>query len=255
MNWIRQRVLAGETLIGAWISTGSDVVTEIVGQAAFDWLLLDREHGPGDYDDLRHQLQALSGSKAAPIVRVVCNEPAHFKRSLDLGAAGIMVPWVNSVADAQAAVAAMRYPPQGIRGVSGSVRAAAYGNGFADYFARANDNLLTIVQIETAEALDRAEEIAAIDGVDVLFIGPADLSLALGIPGQLDNPHFQAACQKIVHSCAKHDKQAGILLKDRRRVENAIAEGFRFVAIGLDSSFLAAGIQDALKGVKQQQPR
>jgi 2-keto-3-deoxy-L-rhamnonate aldolase RhmA len=251
MNWIRRRVLAGETLIGAWIATGSDVVAEIVGQAAFDWLLLDREHGPGDDDSLRHQLQALSASKAAPIVRVVCNEPAHFKRSLDLGAAGIMVPWVNSVADAQAAVAAMRYPPRGIRGVSGSVRAAGYGSNSADYLARASDELLTIAQIETAEALDRAEEIAAVDGVDVLFVGPSDLSLGLGIPGQLDHPQFQAACRKVVQSCAKHGKQAGILLKDRRRIENAIAEGFRFVAIGLDSSFLTAGIQEALKGLKR----
>lgn len=250
MNWIRRRVLAGETLIGAWITTGSDVVTEIVGQAAFDWLLLDGEHGSGDYDDLRHQLQALSGSKTAPIVRVVCNEPSHFKRSLDLGAAGIMVPWVNSDADARAAAAAMRYPPQGIRGVSGSVRAANYGGSFADYFARANDELLTIVQIETAEALDHVEEIAAVDGVDVLFIGPADLSLSLGIYRQLDRAEFQAACHKVVASCAKYGKQAGILLKDRHRIEQAIADGFRFVAVGGDTSFLLAGIQDALRGIK-----
>lgn len=250
MNWIRQRVLAGETLIGAWISTGSDVVTEIVGQAAFDWLLLDGEHGPGDYETLRHQLQAMAGSKAAPIVRVVCNEPAHFKRSLDLGAAGVMVPWINSVADARSAVAAMRYPPLGIRGVSGSVRAVGYGSTFADYFARANDELVTIVQIETADSLECVDEIAAVDGVDVLFIGPSDLSLALGIPRQLDHPQFEAACRRVVEACTKHGKQAGILLKDRRRVQKAVADGFRFVAIGLDTSFLVAGIEEALDGVK-----
>jgi 2-keto-3-deoxy-L-rhamnonate aldolase RhmA len=250
MNWIRRRVLAGETLIGAWISTGSDVVTEILGQAPFDWLLLDREHGPGDYDDLRHQLQALARSKAAPIVRIVGNWPPHFKQSLDLGAAGIMVPWVNSAADARAAVAAMRYPPQGTRGLSGSVRAGAYGRDFADYFARANRELLTVVQIETAEAVACADEIAAVDGVDVLFIGPADLTLGLDIPQQLDHPRFQAACQKVVQACANHGKQAGILLKERRRVEKAIADGFRLVAVGLDTGFLATGIQEALNGLR-----
>ncbi len=250
MNWIRKRVLNGETLIGTFLNLGSPAVTEIAGLAGFDWVLIDREHGAGDENDLLHQLRALAPSKTSPIVRVASNDPVLFKRALDLGAAGIMVPWVNSANEARAAVLAMRYPPRGIRGVSSSVRAAAYGRDAKNYFDQADENLLTIVQIETPQAVDQAEKIAAVDGVDVLFIGPADLTAGLGIPSQLDHPEFKAACDKILAACKNSGKQAGILLKDISRAQKALATGFRFLAFSSDIAFLTTGMQSALTTLK-----
>jgi 2-keto-3-deoxy-L-rhamnonate aldolase RhmA len=252
MNWIRKRVLNGEPVIGTWLGLGSPTVAEIAGQIGFDWLLIDMEHGSGDEGDVLGQLQALSGSKTSPIVRVAANNPALVKRALDLGAAGIMVPWVNSAAEAQAAVSAMRYPPLGIRGVSGSVRAANYGRDAKNYFQQANENLLTVVQIETAQAVEQAHDIAALDGVDVLFIGPADLTASLGIPSQLDHPDFQAACHKILTACKKSGKQAGILLKDHSRAQKALADGFHFLAFSSDIAFLNHAMQNALTALKPQ---
>jgi 4-hydroxy-2-oxoheptanedioate aldolase len=250
MNWIRKRVLNGESLIGTFLNLGSPAVAEIAGHTGFDWVLIDMEHGAGDENALHSQLLALSASQTAPIVRVASNNPVLFKRALDLGAAGIMIPWVNSAAEAEAAVSAMRYPPLGIRGVSSSVRAAGYGRDAKSYFQLANENLLTVVQIETKQAVDQAFEIAAVDGVDVLFIGPADLTASLGIPSQLDHPEFQAACDKILAACKKSGKKAGILLKDPARAQKALAAGFRFLAFSSDIAFLTTAMQAALTTLK-----
>jgi len=242
MNWIRSRIKNGEKLFGTWLGLGSETVTEIIGQAGFDWLLLDQEHGLGGPVDLLSQLQALSNSAAAPIVRVPINEPVHFKFALDAGAAGIMVPWVNSPEEAKRTVLAGRYPPRGIRGLSSSVRASRYGCDFKRYFAEANDQVTTIVQVETAEAVDRIDEIAAVDGVDVLFIGPGDLSLSLGVPYQLEHERFLAACRKIVAACRAHHKAAGILLKTPEQIDRALADGFTFLAVGTDGGLLNAAL-------------
>ncbi len=242
MNCIVNRVRNREVLTGTWLNLGSALTAEIAANAGFDWVLIDLEHGAGDHPQLVHQLQAVSGSRAAPIVRIAWNDAPRFKRVLDLGASGIMVPYVNNAADARQAVAAMRYPPQGVRGVAKMNRAAGFGEDFDDYFARANRDLLTVVQLETQEAIDNAEAIGAIDGVDVLFVGPADLSVSLGIAQQFDRPEFQAALDKVTQACQETNKTAGIIsfVPDPGEL---IGRGFSFIGAGSDGSMVTQGMK------------
>jgi 2-keto-3-deoxy-L-rhamnonate aldolase RhmA len=236
MKWIRQRVLRGEILAGTFLNLGSNMTVEIAGRAGFDWLLIDMEHGAGDYPDLVHQLQAADCTPAAPLVRIAWNEVPRFKRVLDLGPSGVMVPWVSTAEEARQAVAAMRYPPYGIRGAASFNRACAYGKDFEEYFARASQDLLTIVQIESPQAVSRAEEIAAVDGVDVLFVGPLDLSVNLGTPRQLDRPDFREALKRVIAASHQHGKAAGILLWKREQLEQAVSDGFSFIGLGSDGA-------------------
>lgn len=243
MKWLRQRALNGEVLAGAWLNLGSSVTAEMAGQAGFDWALIDLEHGAGDQERLLHQLQALDATQTAGIVRIAWNEAPRFKRALDLGPSGIMVPYVNTATEARQAAEAMRYPPQGVRGVARSCRAAGFGQAFDAYFAEANANLLTIVQIETAEAVRNAEEIAAVEGVDVLFIGPLDLSVSLGIPQQTAHPDFRAALNRVVAASRRAGKAAGILLPTPEQIAPTIADGFTFIAVGSDGGLVASGMR------------
>ncbi len=190
MQFIRDRVLAGELMFGIGANIGSSLTVEMIGAAGFDWTWIDCEHGTGDYSELIHQMQATSINNSPAVVRIAWNEPPRFKRVLALGAAGIMVPYVNTAEEAKQAAEAMRYPPDGIRGVAKFNRACGFGQDFADYFSKANENLLTVVQLETAEAVKNASDIAAVDGVDALFIGPLDLTVNLGVADQYEHPEF-----------------------------------------------------------------
>jgi 2-keto-3-deoxy-L-rhamnonate aldolase RhmA len=244
MKYLRQRVLQGEILAGAWLNLGSSLTAEIAGRAGLDWLLIDLEHGCGDHEALVHQLQAIDATPAAGIVRIAWNEAPRFKRALDQGASGIMVPYVNTVDEARLAVASMRYPPAGIRGVARSNRAAGFGQEFDRYFAEAGENLLTIVQIETAEAVGNAAAIAALEGVDVLFIGPLDLSVNLGIAQQYAHPEFRAAVGRVVAACRQAGKAAGILLASPDQIASTVADGFTFIAAGSDGGMVASGMKN-----------
>ena len=243
INSIRERVLNRELISGTFINLGSSLTVEMAGSSGFEWVLIDVEHGAGDQESLVHQLQAVGATPAAPIVRIANNDPPRFKRVLDLGASGIMVPYVSSVAEAEQAVASMRYPPRGIRGVAKLNRGSAFGQEFDDYFARAHELLLTVIQIETAEAVDCIDDLAAVDGVDVLFIGPLDLSVNLGIPQQFDNPRFLEARSKVSEAAQKAGKAAGILLLSPDQVEDTVEAGFTFVALGSDGGLVAAGMK------------
>jgi 4-hydroxy-2-oxoheptanedioate aldolase len=243
MNWIRQRVLNHEIVTGTWLNLGSCMTAEIAAQAGFDWVVIDLEHGAGDHESGLHQLQAVSGTPTCPIVRIAWNEAPRFKRVLDLGAAGVVVPYVTTVEEARAAVAAMRYPPQGIRGAASIHRAARFGRDWAEYMATANDNLLTVLQIESEPALKAADGIAAVDGVDVLFVGPLDLSINLGIPQQFDDPRFRAALATVGEAARKHGKAAGILLGRPEQIEQTVADGFTFIGLGSDGGVLAEGMR------------
>ncbi len=242
INSIRSRANSGEIVVGTWLVLGSSLTAEIAGNSGFDWVVLDMEHGMGGSDGLLAQLQAISGTPASPIVRVASNDPVLIKRALDLGPAGIMAPMINSAADAERVVRAMRYPPQGIRGVTPFTRPADFGRDFPDYFATANDDLICLVQIETEQAVENAEEIAAVDGVDVLFIGPLDLTVGLGIMKQFDHPKYRAAVERIVAACRKAGKMAGIVLLDVEVPEETVADGFTFIARASDGSVLAAAL-------------
>jgi 2-keto-3-deoxy-L-rhamnonate aldolase RhmA len=240
----RQRTLAREPLNGTFLNLGSPISVEIAGLAGFDWLLIDHEHGPGGEDTMLHQLQAAAATPAFPIVRIAINETARFKRALDMGAFGVMVPYVNTAAETRAAVAAMRYPPHGIRGVAKFNRGAGFGGDFEDYYLHAHERLLTVIQIETPEAIANIDEIAAIDGADVLFVGPTDLSYNMGIRDQLEHPQFTAALQKVSDAAKKHGKAAGILVHIPALVPKVRALGYTFVALGSDGG----GVRSALLG-------
>lgn len=247
MKTIRGQVQRGELVAGTWIVLGSSLAAEITGNAGWDWVLLDMEHGMGANDSLLFQLQALESTPAAPIVRVAANDPVLIKRALDLGPSGVMIPQVNTAEEAERAVRAMRYPPLGIRGVSPYTRPSHFGQRFFEYYAEANEKLLGIVQIETAQAVDNAEAIAAVDGIDVLFIGPLDLSIGLGVMRQFDHPDYVNAVRKVVKACRKSHIAAGILILDVESVEQIVSLGFTFVGRASDGSALAATMKSLVE--------
>jgi 4-hydroxy-2-oxoheptanedioate aldolase len=226
----RERLAAGETLVGAFLNLGSAVAAEVCSHAGFDWLLFDLEHGAGSEAQLIPTLQAIGGRSVA-LVRVESNERPRFARALDAGADGVMVPRVESAEDARHAVSSMRYPPRGVRGVASMNRGKAWGFGAHDADA------LCVIQIETRGAVDEARAIAATDGVDVLFVGPSDLGAALGTT--------ELPLEDVIAASYAEGKAAGILARTREDAERYMAQGFRFVGIGSDSLFLAQAARAA----------
>lgn len=246
----RGRVLARERLAGTFLNLGSALTVEMAGCAGFDWLLLDHEHGPGGEETLLHQLQAASATPAYPVVRIAANEAPRFKRVLDVGAGGVMVPWVNTAAEAKAAVAAMRYPPRGIRGVAKMNRACDFGVTFGDYYAHAHERLVLMTQIETPEGVENSAAIAAVDGVDVLFIGPADLSTSLGLQDQFDHPTYRAAVKRIAESARAAGKATGILLLNPALLPICDEFGITVIALGSDGGHVNAGLRASAATLK-----
>lgn len=247
---IRERVLAGETLFGLFLDLDSPASAELAGAAGYDWLLVDLEHGTATEATLLAHLYAIETTGAAALVRVQSGERIRIGRALDLGAAGIMVPRLDSAAEAREAVTFLRYPPDGIRGVATRTRGAGLGSHPHAEIRSVNDLILGIVQIESRGGLRDATEIAAIDGVDVLFVGPADLSHSLGVPGRFDDPAYQAALDAVVAACRASGKAAGILLYDTAAVPGYIERGFTFVGIGADGAFVADTAARALAAVR-----
>jgi 4-hydroxy-2-oxoheptanedioate aldolase len=246
----RARALAREWLTGTFINLGSAVTAEIAGNAGYDWLLLDHEHGPGGDETLLHQLQATAATPAVPIVRIACNDPTRFKRVLDAGAHGVMVPYVNTEAEARAAVTALNYPPHGTRGVAKFNRGAGFGTTFEEYYLHAHEWLLLAAQVETAEAIANVEAIAAVPGVDVLFVGPNDLTHNMGIRDQFDHPLFLDGLKRVAAAAAKSGKAAGILVHNPALVGMCRDLGFTFVALGSDGGAVNAGLRQALAVLK-----
>lgn len=247
---IRRRILDGETLFGAWADLASPLATEITGRAGYDWLIADLEHGAPTEADLLAVLLAAEASGAAAFVRPQSGERLRIGRALDLGAAGIMIPRLDSAATAAEAVTFLRYPPDGVRGVALRTRGARLGTvGHADV-GTLNAAIVGIVQIETPSAVREADGIAALDGVDVLFVGPTDLSHSLGIPGQFGNATYLAALDTVVAACRRHGKAPGILLYDRPSFGPHLDRGFRFMGVGSEGSFVAEGAAVALTAAR-----
>ncbi len=238
MKGLKERLEKGEILIGTFLSLGNPITTEIVANAGFDFVVIDLEHGLGSEADVANQLLGLKNTNVSSIIRVESFQKQRIHRVLDLGADGIMCPQIANAEEAKQAVGAMRYPPEGIRGVAKMTRAARYGDEFAIYQEKSKEELLGIIQIETIAALDHLDEIANIDGVDVLFIGPSDLSMALGIFGQTDHPKFVSTVHLIVNAAVKAKKQVGILLPDPSGANTFIDMGIRFIACGTEAGFL-----------------
>ena len=241
-NSFRQRLLAGETLIGCWTSLVGATAVEVLGLAGFDWLLLDGEHAPNDVTTFIPQLMALKDSVSAPIARPASNDAVEIKRLLDAGFFNILVPMVETVDEAKAAVAATRYPPQGIRGVSTSTRSNRFGT-VRDYFETVNDHICVLVQIESRRGLDAARAIAEVDGVDGVFIGPADLSAAYGHLNDSEHPQSQAAIKAVFDAVNAAGKAIGILAPVEVHARRYLSMGARFVAVGSDLGVLRGATQ------------
>lgn len=248
-NEFRQKLLKGEKLIGCWSALGNPITAEVLGLAGFDWLLFDGEHAPNDVLSFIPQLMAVKDSKSMPIVRVPKNEPVIIKRVLDIGFFNILVPFVETEQDALNAVAATRYPPAGIRGVSISQRNNAYGT-VPDYFNVINDNIGIIAQIESQLGVGNIEKITEVDGIDCIFVGPGDLSAALGYLGQPSHPEVLKVIRYIFDIAKKYGKACGILAPVEADARRYLEWGATFVAVGSDLGVFRAatqGLRDKFK--------
>jgi 4-hydroxy-2-oxoheptanedioate aldolase len=246
MNWFKDTFAARTHVNGIWLATGSHTAAELAAAAGFDWALLDMEHGVGDRRDVTHQIHLLTATTCLPVVRVPSPASDTIKWALDAGAAGIMAPMIETAEQARTFARALRYPPAGTRGLTRSCRACRYGHDFDAYFAEANSGAFAIVQIETAQAVEQADALAAVEGVDALFIGHADLSLNLGCFEQFDAPAIRAAEAEVLAACARHGKQAGMLLRSGMRGDALRDKGFSLLALGSDIGCLKQGFAKML---------
>jgi 4-hydroxy-2-oxoheptanedioate aldolase len=248
-NPLCQKMRAGQALLGAWLLTTSADVAEIMACAGLDFLLIDHEHGQGAIDDAIGQLRAMKAGAGdhtcAGVMRVPANDPIYIKRALDAGVAGIMVPNVNTADEARQVVAACRYPPHGMRGAFGGMRAMRYGFN-PGYYAGAFDELLVIVQVENAQAIDNIAEIAAVEGIDMVFIGPRDLSASLGRLNQFDDPMVKAEIDRAEKAILKSGKFLGSTAVSARAAKDMAARGYRFIIPGSDVTLLGLGIRTVL---------
>ncbi len=247
---LRRRILAGETLFGAWASLASPGSAELMGRAGLDWVVVDLEHGNTTESELLAHLTAIEASGSVALVRPPSGERLRIGRALDLGAAGIVVPRLDTAEQVREAVTFLRYPPTGQRGVALLTRGARLGTVTHAGVAALNDDIVGIVQIESPSAVEEAEAIAATDGVDVLFVGPADLSHSLGVPGQFADAGYQDALRRVVEACRAHGKAPGILLYDHASFRPHLGLGFTFVGIGADISFVNDGVKAALAAAR-----
>ncbi len=239
---------AGGQTLGTWIGLANTQVAELMANFDFDWLCVDTQHGLVDYADLCNMLPAISTTDTTPFVRVPWNEPYVIMRALDAGAYGVVVPMINTAEDARRAVAACRYPPEGMRSY-GPSRAIIYGG--PDYGQKANDEIAVILMVETDEGLANVEEIAATPGVDCLFIGPSDLSLAVGLePGKgWGEPAFNEAVAAIEAACARHGIAIGLYTHSTELAIEFWQRGYHMVDLLGDSRLLAAGVREALSAI------
>jgi 4-hydroxy-2-oxoheptanedioate aldolase len=242
-NMFKLALREGRPTIGVWSALSSNIGAEILAGAGFDWIVIDTEHAPNEVPGVLAQLQAINGSAAEPVVRCAWNDRVLIKRVLDVGARSIIVPFVQDADEAGRAVAAARYPPRGVRGVAVATRAARFGRT-PDYLRHADEQIAVVVQVETRTALGQIEAIAAVDGVDGLFIGPSDLAADLG---HLGNPGHEEVQREIAAACARiraAGKAAGFLTSGADGAARAFGLGFTFVAVGIDVSLLARGADE-----------
>ncbi len=237
-NNFKHAIRSGRQQIGLWVSLANPYSAELVAGSGFDWLVLDGEHSPNAPTTVISQLQAVAAYPVSAIVRPAWNDKVLIKRYLDIGAQSLLIPYVQNANEAAEAVAAIRYPTRGMRGVAGVTRASRFGR-VADYAKRAEEELCLLVQIETREGLENLEAIAKTDGIDGVFIGPADLAAALGHLGDQQHPEVQSAIQDAIKRIRGLGKPAGILATDEASTRRYIEWGTTFTAVGLDAMVLA----------------
>lgn len=253
-NAFKAALAAGQPQIGLWLGLASPYSAELLAGAGFDWLLIDGEHAPNQLGDMLAQLQAVAPYPSHPVVRPVWNDPVRIKQILDIGAQTLLLPMVQTAEEAAQAVAATRYPPRGIRGVGSALARASRWNRIPDYLQAAEREICVLVQIETRQGLANLDAIAATDGVDGVFIGPADLSADMGFIGQAGHPEVQAAIEDAIGRIQAHGKAAGILMADEQQARRYLALGARFVAVGVDTTLLARSAEALARRFRDAPP-
>jgi len=250
-NTVRRAWREGRATVGGWLSLPDSFAAEVMAHQGFDWLTIDMQHGLIDYSSAVPMLQAISTTDTVPFVRVPWNDPATIMKVLDAGAYGVIVPLVNNRAEAERAVGACRYPPRGYRS-NGPIRGRYYGG--VDYNALAHEHVMCALMVETREGLDNIDEIAAVDGVDAIYIGPSDLGYALGLPPKLDNeePEHVAAVERILAACRRNGIAAGIHTGGPAFSARWIQRGFQMVTVISDEGAMVRGVQAALKDLRER---
>ena len=238
---------AGRPLAGMWVCSGSPLVAEICAGAGLDWLLVDAEHSPNGLEGILAQLQAVSSYPVTAVVRPPVNDTVIIKQYLDLGAQSLLIPMVHTADDARAAVAATRYPPQGVRGVGSALARSARWNRVPDYLARATDTITVIVQIESTQAVENIDSIMAVDGIDAVFIGPSDLAASMGVLGQQEHPDVVAAVEHCITLAKAAGKPVGVNAFAEATARRYLDAGVDFILTGADVALLARG-SEALAG-------
>jgi 2-keto-3-deoxy-L-rhamnonate aldolase RhmA len=255
-NKLKKTLLSGKPAIGCWLSTGSPVAAEIIANVGYDAVVVDHEHGPADLMNAVSLMQACAEAGPTPTMRVPWNDMVYIKRALDIGMLGILVPYVQNAAEAKAAVASCHYPPKGVRGVAPhAARCSRWNIRLEEYMAAWPRELLLMVQIETAEAVENIEAIAAVEGVDMLFLGPSDLTASIGRFGQLDHPDSIKLLDKAEAKMRKSGKLMGTVTRPGQTVNWTFERGYHFVVAGSDFGLLRQAAQTQVNGFRKEPPK
>ena len=252
-NPVRQALLERRLTLGTWIQAGHPVVSEVLAEAGFDWIAADMEHTDIDNASFANLARGMHGRGVVPMARVKENDTIAIRQVLDMGAQGVIVPLVHTADDAERAVAAAKFPPRGVRGYS-FTRTNDWGKDFDAYAASANEDVAVVAMIESKEGVHNIDAILDIDGIDGVFIGPYDLSGSYGVPGQTSHTDVVAGCEAVVKACADVGKSAGlhVVFPTQDAISTAIADGFTFIALGLDVVFLREGATEAVREARGQ---
>ena len=249
-NWVREKLRAGESTVGALLGLGSPNAAELMAHAGYEFLVVEAEHSALDLAQIQHMLMALNGSDVIPIVRVPSADPLFIQRTLDAGAMGILVPMVNTAAEAESIVSATRYPPEGTRGF-GPLRASKYTMDYADYFASANQNILVALILETKEGLENLEEIVSVPGVDAIFCGLFDMCVSLGLnPMDQPLPQIEEAMKHAAAICRKCGVPIGVGCSTPQELRLRHEQGLKFHVYGTDYSLLGAAAREGIEAFR-----
>lgn len=247
-NTVRSRLAQGESCVGTWLTLPDPLVASLMARTGFDWLTIELEHSPTSFESAAQSYAILAGAGCVPLTRVPWNTGENIKRVLDTGAWGVVVPMVNSKAEAEDAVAAARYAPLGRRSIGGLLHATNFDTDAATYYARANEEILVVLMVEHIDAVANLEAIAGVLGIDVLFIGPNDLHNSMGRPPSFesDDPRFVSALEKVLEVCRKRGIAPGIHVADAAAAKRRLEQGFRFVAVASEAGFLLSKSREIL---------
>ena len=249
-NRVKKLMKDGKKTLGCWIHTGNPMAAELLGQLGFDWVMIDTEHGPLQLETITSVMQVLRATETLPFVRVAWNDPVLIKRAFDCGTYGVMIPMVCSKEEVEQAVRHVKIPPVGIRGIA-RTRSLNYGLDVKDYLAKANEELMTIVQVEHIRAVENLEEMLSVEGFDVIFIGPGDLSISMGYPGQMDHPKVQDTINYIVETTKKAGIPLGTISGSIEDTNKRFEQGFQFICLNGDLHFMRVAAMDAIERVKR----